>query len=280
MFPFWICSSQNNLYLSNVQNFSKMGTCVLSILLIFITSFTAFFYWIIRLDQMVLVTLLFFLYFFLILFLIISLIKRNTLICSKKYSGIINSHSLYKILIIIFISAFYIWIFYSTHLLPNTLNILHDEVRHVGLVQQLLSGWYSWQSLETGFMPSYPYFFHLIIASVSSLSAIPVLNVFLSFFFILMLPSFAFYFMVNSIIKNKIVPAMATIIFSTFSGFGWIYTLYYAAGANMSNIPLIIESSMKTYDIIYSTWCPIYIAPVAIDLSVFYFNRVNWSQAT
>lgn len=254
--------------------FPNIGIGVLSILLSFIvTSLTSYLHWIIKCGFAKLNSTLLFSY----ALLLIVFIVRSQFICSRikerKMPKGINTLSFYEALVLVCLSSYLIWVFHSTHFAPQTLQILHDELEHAGLTQRLLRGWQSWQAVETGSDWSYPYFFHLILISAQSLSNVPFFNTYLSFFFLLMVPAFAFHSMAQMIFRNrKNVPLLATTIFSVFSGFGWIYVRFLNGGIDSYALgpSTILNASQRTYDIVYSTWLPIYIAPYTVDLAILF----------
>ena len=252
---------------------TKTGIGVLSVLFSFLLSSSViFFHWVIvggfsGLNYtMFLYYALFFLFFIVLIFW-----KRHKFSSSTQENNApISTRSISKIVILISISAFLIWGFYSSHFETQTLPIIGDELNHVGLVLQFSNGWQSWQAIQTG-SGLYPYFFHLTVLGTASLSGISAINAYLSFFFILLLPAFSFYFMLKLIFRNKsLIPLVSTVIFSIFSGFGWIYVDYLRVSSSItSDVATISTASIMTYDVIYSTWLPLYIAPYALDLSIF-----------
>lgn len=258
------------LYGSRETVFSKIGLGVLSILLSFVvTSLVTLSYWIVRSDIRGVELFLSASYFALFaLWIIVSLIDRNRSKENKMQNSnycMVSLRTVFKILILLSIAAYLFWAFQASHFMPQTLPIIGDELDHSGLTRQFLIGWYSWPQVATKVI-GYPYFFHLNLGATASIANLPFANVYNSFFFVLILPAFAFYFMAKMIFDSEeYVPLMATVIFSVFSGFGWFFydsTLAGSAG--------ILQASQRTYDIIYSTWFPLYIAPYAIDSSIFF----------
>lgn len=258
---------------SEKRSLSNVGVGVLSVLLSFaITSITTYFHWIAKQGFSSLNYTLFLSYtMFLILFFVSLLLRRKRIEERKELNIVISSASFYRNLVLLAVGAYMTWVFFSTHSAPQTMHILHDELDHVGLTVQLLKGWQSWQSVQTG-SGIYPYFFHLVLLAATSLSNAPIINVHLSFFFLLILPAFAFYFMAQMIFKNESdIPLLATVIFSVFSGFGWIYAiLLQNSVTGTPEVSTIIQASKTTYGIKYSTWLPIYIAPYTTDLAIFF----------
>jgi len=255
--------------------FSKIGTVVLSVLLSFgITFLVTFFYWIRNSETRGVGQLLLISYS--VLFTAwLSLLLLDRRIGKKKEENkneqtypIISSHSVLVALLLSSIAAFMFWAFQVTHFIPNTLPMIGDELGHAQIAGQLLTGWYSWPQMQTMVL-NYPYAFHFSLSAVSSLSSIPLGNVLPSFFFVLVLPAFAFYFMTETIFDHdKHVPLIATVIFSVFSGFGWVFYNTQTNSGLVANS--IFQASQRTYDIIYSTWFPLYIAPYAVELSILF----------
>lgn len=254
------------------RSFSRVGIGVLSVLLSFaISSITTYSHWIAKQGFSSLNHTLFLSYaFFLVLFVVSSHSRRKKIEERERLNFAISSTSFYRNLVLSLVGAYLLWVFFSTHSQPQTMHILHDEFNHVGLTVQLLKGWQSWISVQ-GAWRIYPYFFHLILLAATSISSVPIINVYLCFFFVLLLPAFAFYFMAQMIFKNeRDIPLLATVIFTVFSGFGWIYaSLLQKSAINASEVQTIIQAAKGTYDITYSTWLPIYIAPYTVDLAIF-----------
>lgn len=263
------------MYKSREPIFSNIGTGVLSLLLSFIvTSLTTYFYWVVEGEFRGVAYALYFSYsLFFATSIILLFLRRGNLNENKEpRTCVVSLRTFCAISVLLSVIAYLIWSFYSTHFVPQTMHIFGDELDHAGLTQQFLRGWQSWQQAETKLF--YPYFFHLYLAAAASLSNVPFINLYLSFFFLLILPALAFYFMVQMIFENeKTVPLFATVIFSLFSGFGWIY---YSSLPNASSMAAtleastIVQASQRTCDIIYSTWLPLYIAPYVVDSSIFF----------
>jgi hypothetical protein len=258
---------------SRKRSFSKAGVGVLSVLLSFaITSLITFCHWTANKGFGSLNYTLFLSYtMFLIIFSVSSFLRRKRIEKRKALNIAVSSAALYKTLVLLSVGTYLTWVFFSTHSAPQTMHLLHDEFDHVGLTVRLLKGWQPWQSAQTG-SGIYPYFLHLVLIAATSISDAPIINVYLSFFFVLILPAFAFYFMAQMISgRERDTPLFATVIFSVFSGFGWIYAVFLQNSViGMTEVSTIIQASRRTYDIIYSTWLPIYIAPYTVDLAIFF----------
>jgi hypothetical protein len=254
-------------------DFLPAGKIVLSILMsLTLTSFITFLYWLFIGNFQSLFYVLYFMFALIFLVLIAQeFLSRKHSNEQGVHSVVVNHAFLSKIIILFSIIAIITWVFLSTHLITQTLGISGDELSHLGLVIQLSKGWQSWQAAQSG-SGIYPYFFHLDILASASLSNLPFLNVFESFFFILILPALAFYYMAQMVFRTegKNAPLIATVLFSTCAGFGWIYACF-ARGVmpSASDLSLITQASQSTYDVIRSSWLPIYIAPYVIDLAIF-----------
>jgi len=73
---------------------------------------------------------------------------------------------------------------------------------------------------------AYPFWFHYPLASFFLLSGGLWVNSYMATIFLNMFSFVGFYVMVRSFFKNEKVAAVGTVIWSTFSGFEWIYGLY------------------------------------------------------
>lgn len=193
--------------------------------------------------------------------------KKNTVIYDHLDFDLAT---FYKILIFVSIISFVAYAVVATHSLPQTFDISGDEYDHVGLTVQLLNGWQSWQSAQTQ-SGIYPYFLHLVFLCGFSLSGVAMINTFLSFSFLFLLPTISFYFMATMLFENKPkYPVVATTIFSTFAGFGWLYASYLQKVSAASDALIIAQAGQRTYDVFRSSWLPIYLAPYIVDLAIFF----------
>jgi hypothetical protein len=258
---------------SSQNRFSSIGIVVFSVIISFsITSIVGYFNLVLTGSLNSLrITLLWLNALILVIFIASSFLRHGVTRKWVEISTIMDSAFIYKGLVLLSIATFLTWVFYSTHFIPGTTHLIYDEYDQVGLTLQFLRGSRSWQAVQTD-SGSYPYFFHLILAAAKSLSNVPLINIYLSFFFLLLFPPFAFYLMTQMIFgKNESrISLFATVIFSTFSGFGWIYAIFLQRSmVSASETSTIFYASQKTYDIIYSTWLPIYIAPYIVDLTIF-----------
>ena len=106
------------------------------------------------------------------------------------------------------------------------------------------------------------YWFHFFLASHFVLSGLPPINAFLSLIFLnAILPYLSFYLMTTAFFdpSRSKVPAVAT-VFSLFSGFGWIYALYYRLVNPTATLNWILNrATYASYDVYYALFFPVII---------------------
>lgn len=138
-------------------------------------------------------------------------------------------------------------------------------------------------------LESYPYLFHIYLASLFSLSGIPSAITEQSLYILNFMPVLAFYLALKSWFnrdEDKRIPTIALLL-STLLGFGGICALYLKfIDPTLSIVPLLAETTSKTYDIYMRIlYLPDIVAPIwSIGLPVFfsllYFLNKNMDNIT
>jgi hypothetical protein len=254
------------------QVFSTIELLLLSFLLSFsITSLSAFFCW--ALYGGTFLNLQFFLVFsniLIALLFIVPIIRQKIADTKDAHKSILVSLD-FKFIIFVCLVLFLLLINYAIH--SPFPHLLGDEYTHLSQTMQLSNHWANWQSSFSGSIVSYPYWFHLHLLTTIQVSGCSPINCYMLYTPILVLPVFAFYFMVKSIVNNtkSKVPLFAAVIFTTFSGFGWFYAVYNSElPTSVTELFAISSASNSTFDILSGTWLPILIAPYALDLIIFF----------
>jgi hypothetical protein len=106
----------------------------------------------------------------------------------------------------------------------------------------------------------YPWWFSLFLAALSMLSGSPPVNTYLLAVFLNIFTIIAFYAMVSSFFRDgkSKVPLLSTVLWTLFSGFGWIYALYdksYTQPTAVSSwLGVLLDAGNKTMNnTIYAT---------------------------
>lgn len=104
--------------------------------------------------------------------------------------------------------------------------------------------------VTNGMYGPYPYWADLSTAFFFVLSGFPAVNSFeiLHFFIVIQVLCF-FLFAMSFFKKNERTAIVATVLFTFFAGFGWVYTLMLQNSQNVGLAQAIISSSNKTYDV-------------------------------
>ena len=124
---------------------------------------------------------------------------------------------------------------------------LGDQWFHQGRSILFTSG--SWKELViSGLEAYYPPFQSALVAGLTSLSSVPIVNTYASFAFLNIIPIFCFYYFFSMWVPNRLRKAnvLATSLFAIFSGFGWIYLISLAGTTGA------ITSEPSAIDTIYS----------------------------
>lgn len=114
-----------------------------------------------------------------------------------------------------------------------------DMWRHHGYVQSFLDGRaFLW--LHT------PWWFYLYLAGFTVLSGVPSINAYLALYPLVILSTLSFYVMVSAFFEDKKTPAIATLAYTAFSGFAWVYAF------SMRGFGPVVDSASWT-SILYET---------------------------
>ncbi len=99
-----------------------------------------------------------------------------------------------------------------------------DCFSHIGGANKILKGIFPW---EMGGTLTYPFLFHINLATIFSMSSLPIVNSYMLLIPFISLIPLSFYSMLKSFNKlPKKIPVVATTFFTLGSGLGWIYVTY------------------------------------------------------
>ncbi len=123
-----------------------------------------------------------------------------------------------------------------------------DMWRHHGDAQSFLDGRaFAWLQV--------PWWFELYIASFTVISGVPLANAYFSLYPLMAVVIISFYVMVQGFIKDRKVAAVATLFYTAFSGFAWVYAVYLRDFLQVSRswIGILYDTGDK---FLYQGWYP------------------------
>ena len=140
--------------------------------------------------------------------------------------------------------------------------------------------------VTNGMYGPYAYWADLSMAFFFVLSGFPAVNSFEILPFLIVIQVLCFFLFAMSFFKkkNELTAIVATVLFTFFAGFGWVYTLMLQNSQNVGLAQAIISSSNKTYDVsnIASQFSFTLDAPELLGFSciliAFYVVRRQWKS--
>lgn len=124
-------------------------------------------------------------------------------------------------------------------------NIIGDQWGHHGMA--LIFQKFGFPTDAGIVAPAYPWWFHVYLASLFTLSGLPSINAYSSLNFLNIMPIVAFYVMLSQYFKKyRKIPIVATVFAFFTSGYGWIYVQFLKAQSPTYHSAL--------QEIIYSAW--------------------------
>jgi hypothetical protein len=176
---------------------------------------------------------------------VISQLIKFMYYAKNRYSELLVFGSIFMLLIV------------STYYIYNGVTI-SDQWFHQGRALLFLSGSFRETVIDGSDNLGYPPFQSALLAALTTIAGIPIVNSYASIAFLNMVPVFAFYFFFSKWVPPKFFRAsiLASALFAIAAGFNWIYLLGLTISGNPITSPhsfLEILNSLRTVTIIRPT---------------------------